>query len=126
MGFDWSGYLRVAERISADAATFDRTTAEAMARTAISRAYYAVAMTARSELRYQGVEFSRGGSVHQEIILRLRNADNPSLSNTALHLAALRRWRNLSDYEEEYTAIGDLHAVLVRARACMDLLKASR
>ena len=81
-------FLDLARRLSSDEQ-------ESAARTAVSRSYYAAFLLLRDRLVTPGGSPPRDTSVHQWVMLRAWHTD-PEIGE---RLRALRRQRNLADYE---------------------------
>lgn len=122
MSFDWTGYLRVAKSLL-ESREFAATDYEARARCAISRAYYAVAMTARDQLTLRGVQFSRSGIVHQEIGAHFYRSDTRSARHFARQLGRLRVLRNQADYDADFLPGPVVLDAMREASVCIELLR---
>jgi uncharacterized protein (UPF0332 family) len=93
MPFDWSLYLDLAKRLSAE------NSEEAM-RSGISRAYYSVYCTARNHLHESGIPAPATGEAHKWVWTRFSNgrADCRRLGTFGLRL---QRRRQKADYEDD-------------------------
>lgn len=115
MSFDWTGYLRLAETIAAT--PVPGCDPEASKRTAISRAYYGVVITARNSLLSRGgPPFSTAGTMHREVADRLQNASVPSERQLGFTINAMRRIRNRADYDDTMQADVELQSQLTHLR----------
>ena len=111
MSFDWTAYLRLAEILAAT--PVPGCDSEASQRTAISRAYYGVVITARNALASRGgLPFSKTGKMHGEVADRLQNGTNPSERQVGFTINAMRRIRNRADYDDMIKANIDLQSQL--------------
>lgn len=122
-GFHWIEYLRLAEHLVSDTAAAGASSRAAAARCAISRAYYAAAMSARDLIRAQGVALTASRSIHQQIHVQLLTSQDPRWRKAGDYLRMLRNNRNLADYEGHYNAVGEVMLSLEAARRCVSLLR---
>jgi uncharacterized protein (UPF0332 family) len=121
MPFDWDEYLTLSKKIAARTATN-----EALKRTAVSRAYYAVAhiadIYARTRLSWPGV--GRGGGWHSSLAQFYRNQlSNTSFQEVGSKLRTLRDLREECDYDDTITNInGNLSLAISEAEDIKNLL----
>ena len=101
MSFDWLEYLSLARRLGAS-------DDEASQRSAISRAYYALYITARRRLELNGVRIT--GDQHRAVWDAYRSRSNPGQNPDECGRIAMRanslKWRRVrADYEDDYPGI---------------------
>jgi len=101
LSFDWLEYLSLATKL---AASDD----EASQRSAISRAYYSLYITARRRLELSGVQIK--GDQHRAVWDAYRSRSNPGQSPDECGRIAMRantlKWRRVrADYEDDYPGI---------------------
>jgi len=89
-GFDWTGYLDLAESLAGLAGD------EAAQRSAISRAYYAAFHRGRDFLDRKTPTVPRDGSAHVEV----RNRLAVDSRGVAQDLRRLHGWRKNADYDD--------------------------
>ena len=89
--FNWLDFLSFAEGLPT------HYTSEASRRTALSRMYYSVFCISRGKCKV----VSKKTSVHQEVIAKLKNNDDPDLIMAGSLLETLREQRNLADYQAD-------------------------
>jgi|GEM_PF-858860 len=100
MTFAWPDYVTVAE----DLVKVNRPTAsaEALARAAVSRAYYAVHHAARQLTTERAIPLptkpNAEGGIHQQVIDAMFSVKDPAWGEAAQHLDRLRRLRVNADY----------------------------
>ncbi len=113
MSFDWKDFIRLAEKLT-------QTPDEASLRSAISRAYYGVFCITRNK---KGLNHLKHAGVHQEVIKRYKNSNDPNEQKIGIFLDKLRDSRNKADYDENANV--NLHLVqrvLIHANNILKLL----
>ena len=99
-GFDWTEYLKLAKKLAGQ--TGISPSREAMLRSSVSRAYYAVFCKTRNYLRDIEMDSSipRDGKVHQYVINKFRNSKDDQYRRIGIYLDRLRVDRNRVDYDD--------------------------
>lgn len=99
-GFDWTEYLKLAKKLAGQ--TNISPSKEAMLRSSVSRAYYAVFCKTRNYLRYIEMDNSipQGGKVHQYVINKFINSKDNQRREIGINLDRLRVDRNRVDYDD--------------------------
>jgi uncharacterized protein (UPF0332 family) len=98
MSFDWSGYLTLAEYLNQHADDFSDQ--EAVYRSVVSRAYYAVFCLARNYVKdVDRAEFH--GNDHQRLQNHLRNHSDKSRKKLGNQLRNLHQHRIKADYHDK-------------------------
>ena len=97
---------------------------EADRRTAVSRAYYALFLSARRLLEAEAIALGRLHEDHRLVPDYLRHSQNETLADVGDSIADLRRERNMADYDMDTTKFNQaLCALLVeKARAGLQVL----
>jgi len=99
MSFDWGEYLRLAKDLV-------KKTCEAELRSAISRAYYSVFITARNLLSARNIPITRSGKDHRLVPETLKARGGMSGNRKAIeagtNLERLRDDRGTADYENNF------------------------
>lgn len=127
MSFDWNGYLTIAKKlkVSTDAATQNNNT-EALQRTAVSRAYYAMYHLAEDFAKANfGYVPSQNGhnQYHSDIRTEYKKqSNNPSHQEVGKILFQLHKARRDCDYEAD--GIGNVKSLLGSAIIQADKVKA--
>lgn len=103
-GFDWTAFLTLAEELLEQSERSDVTASsqEAAWRTAISRAYYAAFLSARSDLRRRGVDIPAGGAAHRAVWDAFHTMQESRARRVANDGRRLRARRAIADYENHY------------------------
>lgn len=97
MSFDWLSYLRFAEAALGKAAEFSDQ--DAVYRTVVSRAYYAVYCSTRNVVKAtDGQEFH--GNDHQRLQIYLKEHSQKERQRLGLRLQALHQLRIKADYHD--------------------------
>lgn len=102
MPFDWREYLELArELIGQGSSSYPE---EAAKRSAVSRAYYAAFCWARNYAEANwGFRRTSGAEDHKRLREHLRRQSRMQLAS---NLNRLREWRNICDYGDEVTDLG--------------------
>ena len=109
MSFQWSEYLAVAQHLVQHSASSSY--AEACHRAAISRAYYAALLTARSLLSLQwGVEVPETAEIHTFIARWFLAEEGVEEQEIGALLDRLRNRRRRADYDDNVPNVGSLAA----------------
>ncbi len=110
MAFDWADYLRLAQLLQSQSAP--GVSQEAIARCAVSRAYYAAFCHARNYARDRhGLIPRYNGDDHALVKRHFLSRRERGVS---VKLENLRNWRNLCDYSD---VVSDLPALLSQSLA---------
>lgn len=122
MSFQWSEYLAVAQHLVQHSSRSGY--AEACHRAAISRAYYAALLTARSLLSTQwGVEVPETAEIHTFIARWFLNEESIEEQEIGALLDRLRNRRRRADYDDDVPNVAALAArSLADAQAVIDRL----
>ena len=120
MTMRWDTYLALAgEMLGSD---WGPKLVEASARTAVSRAYYALFHCARLRLEREGVTLPLDGSAHGEVMRAFAQRDDPRRRKIANILHELRDDRRKADYDDHATLVRDVAVIVDRAKEGMRLL----
>ncbi len=92
MGFNWRGYVLLAESLSSN-------TDEASLRSAISRAYYGAFCLSRNHF---GLSNNTGPEVHKKVSEKYAESDDDEIFYAGQCLEELRKKRNDADYNGNY------------------------
>ena len=124
MSFAWDDYLRVAEALVQQRATF--APEEACCRAAISRAYYAAYGAARNHARDgEGLVLAQTGDDHRRVLGHYRRATDAAHQEVGELLFRLRRHRTQADYADTIADAGPrAFAACRRARRVVTLVQA--
>ena len=119
MAFDWKSFIKLARTLQEQAA--GEADAEALLRTALSRAYYGAFCFVRNYAREQlGFEPRNAADDHGRLRAHLKG----KRFKVAQKLDRLRQWRNESDYADRlsFDAEAALAAAIAEADAVVALL----
>lgn len=104
MSFDWGEYLRLAKDLA-------KKTGEAELRSAISRAYYSVFITARNLLIARNIPLTYSGKDHKLVpeTLKARGEMSRNIKATEVgtNLERLLSDRNIADYENNFPNLNE-------------------
>lgn len=121
MTMQWDTYLSLAEGLLTT--DWGPRLAEAAARAATSRAYYAVFNCARQRLEQEGVSLPADGAAHGEVMRSFDQQNDRRRQKIANILRELRDDRRHADYDDYATLVRDAPVIVDRAKECMRLLK---
>jgi len=116
----WELYLAFAEEVLGS--QWPAKLQEAAARSAVSRAYYAVFHCARPRLEREGVVLPTDGSAHGEVMRAYEQRGDRERRQIANILRELRNDRRDADYDDHATLSPNAATILDRAKQCMLLL----
>ena len=118
MPFDWSKFLDLARRLSAE------TTDEASLRSAVSRAYYAAFNTAADRMRQDGKTVPEDGTAHVEVWRYYSGANDQFSRKIGSDGSRLKTRRRDSDYDGRRTpSAGEVNESVERADSVIRFLK---
>lgn len=122
MSFDWSEYLKIANKLVQAKSTFYAS--EGCQRTAISRAYYAAYCKARNLARDRGwVTLTKSAKDHSIVKNHFQNSRQRNKSRIGVILDRLRDDRNDADYEDVLNNPNAIASVsIMRAKKIFRLL----
>jgi uncharacterized protein (UPF0332 family) len=123
MSFNWSNYLEVAQDFNRQSRNSSKQ--EALQRSALSRAYYSVFVTARNYLRdiRHDPNIPRAGEAHIYVASQFHNHPNPTFQEIGSALTSLRRERNKADYDDTFPNLANTVVfMLVIANDALDKL----
>ncbi len=123
MSFDGTDYFTLAEELTRQAK--NSPVEEAMLRSAISRAYYAVFLKARHHLRVKEKDtlIPGGPAAHEYIKDKFKNSSSAVRQEIGEALKTLRIQRNRADYGDNFPALfNSTQLVLFSARDALDAL----
>ncbi len=116
MNFNWAEFNELAQELIGHPGL--NSSLDAVCRTAISRAYYAVFCTALERLVYvDNVYIDTTRDAHQQVRDAFRTSGAAERRRVAVHLNTLRVLRNVADYEAMPSQPVDSYA----AQDCTDL-----
>ncbi len=121
MSMRWDTYLAFAEEVLRT--PWPVKLQEAAARSAVSRAYYAVFHCARQRLEHEGVALPTDGSAHGEVMRAFEQRGDKERRQIANILRELRNDRRDADYDDFATLSRNATTILGRAQQCMLLLR---
>ena len=118
MSFDWNEYFLLAKELSGDQ-TF-KGNKEAKMRSAISRAYYAVIIQARTKIcQLNSISFPKGNT-HKWTIDKYTAGQRPLAQSIGTRLKRLKKRRERADYEDYVkNLISELNSALIEAERLM-------
>jgi uncharacterized protein (UPF0332 family) len=106
MSFDWNEYLKLAQQLEAQVR--DPIRDEALLRSSLSRAYYAVYHRARDVLRHKDRKPKTCWSTHRCVIDEYKKSSDPRRKRIGVDLRQLRDDRNEADYDDVVASLGRL------------------
>jgi hypothetical protein len=96
----------------------------AEARSAISRAYYAVFNVAAQSLRQLGFAVGRGAAAHGEVEKCLSNSGDADAQQVGSRLSVLHSRRNRADYQLDKSDVEDAREARVVVGQASDMIRA--
>lgn len=114
MSFDRNDFLALADELTR--VGFQKSSRDAVYRTAISRAYYAAHHKAREKLSNSRpyVRVPTAGSVHEWLINQYKFDSSLEARRIAADLAQLKVWRNKADYDSSWAGAGNQYHGAIR------------
>lgn len=103
-------FLKVANKLHASQEEGDL-------RTSISRAYYALFLSARDLLEAESLPITRSPQVHQDVPDYLRDSGDQTIEDVGDAIADLRHERNVADYDMHILKFDQRLCALVVAKA---------
>ena len=112
MSFDWNEYLLLAKKLAGDSDVLS--SKEAKMRSAVSRAYYAAIIQARTKISELTGENYPHGNTHAWTIKKYNAHPNPLAKSIGSRLKRLKKRREKADYDDH---IANLESELSSALA---------
>ena len=125
MSFSWNDFKEIANAHRDDVIR-DSTArlAEAKARTAIGRAYYAAFNVARSFAKASSGTDFRGRNTHQNVAGWFRDSADNSLKRVGSRLDHVRELRNRADYQKQYPqCLASMRSAMEESEGILEYLR---